>query len=123
MLIYISTDYVFDGENPPYNVNDKPNPLNFYGKSKLGGEEAVRQADPQAVVLRVPVLYGETEYNAESAINILLDAVKVKGVFCMNVKMKNVGSNRKKIICRIAVNKLTWIMLDCVIQLMVNIIF
>ncbi|KAG2220135.1 hypothetical protein INT45_006163 [Circinella minor] len=76
MLIYISTDYVFDGENPPYNVHDKPNPLNFYGKSKLAGEEAVRQVDPQAVILRVPVLYGETEYNGESAINILLDAVK-----------------------------------------------
>lgn len=32
-LVYISTDYVFDGTSPPYHVNDQPNPLNFYGWS------------------------------------------------------------------------------------------
>ncbi|RXM96439.1 Methionine adenosyltransferase 2 subunit beta [Acipenser ruthenus] len=37
-VIYISTDYVFDGRNPPYDVNDTPNPLNLYGKTKLEGE-------------------------------------------------------------------------------------
>ena len=37
-LIYISTDYVFDGRNPPYGEDDAPNPLNLYGKSKLEGE-------------------------------------------------------------------------------------
>lgn len=40
-LIYISTDYVFDGINPPYKENDVPNPLNLYGKTKLEGEKAV----------------------------------------------------------------------------------
>jgi S-adenosylmethionine synthetase len=35
LLIYISTDYVFDGKNPPYDVRDKVNPLNTYGTSKL----------------------------------------------------------------------------------------
>ncbi|KAI9278765.1 hypothetical protein BDA99DRAFT_493100 [Phascolomyces articulosus] len=88
MLVYISTDYVFDGTNPPYQVNDQPNPLNFYGKSKLGGEEALRQVDPQAVILRVPVLYGKTEYNGESAINILLDVIKNHD---KQVDMDNVG--------------------------------
>ncbi|KAI8140380.1 RmlD-like substrate binding domain-containing protein [Fennellomyces sp. T-0311] len=88
MLVYISTDYVFDGTSPPYQVDDKPNPLNFYGKSKLGGEEAVREVDPQAVILRVPVLYGETEYNGESAVNILLDALKDQS---NTTDMDNVG--------------------------------
>jgi S-adenosylmethionine synthetase len=32
LLIYISTDYVFDGTSPPYDVRDKANPLNLYGK-------------------------------------------------------------------------------------------
>ncbi|KAI9254649.1 RmlD-like substrate binding domain-containing protein [Sporodiniella umbellata] len=76
MLIYISTDYVFDGKNPPYNVDDKPNPLQFYGRTKLDGEEAIRSVFPQAVILRVPILYGETEYNGESAVNILIDTVR-----------------------------------------------
>ncbi|OBZ82841.1 Methionine adenosyltransferase 2 subunit beta [Choanephora cucurbitarum] len=75
MLIYISTDYVFDGTSPPYEVDDKPNPLQFYGETKLAGEEAIKSVYPDATILRVPILYGHTEYNSESAINILIDVV------------------------------------------------
>lgn len=45
-LIYISTDYVFDGRNPPYGENDAPNPLNLYGKSKLEGEREILRHCP-----------------------------------------------------------------------------
>ena len=45
-MLYISTDYVFDGKNPPYRESDDPNPLNFYGKSKLDGEKVVLETDP-----------------------------------------------------------------------------
>lgn len=38
-LLYISTDYVFDGNSPPYAVDAVPNPLNLYGKTKLEGEK------------------------------------------------------------------------------------
>ncbi|CEG80527.1 hypothetical protein RMATCC62417_14849 [Rhizopus microsporus] len=67
--------YVFDGTSPPYEIGDKPNPLQFYGQTKLAGENAVRQVYPNAVILRVPILYGETEYNGESAVNVLIDVV------------------------------------------------
>eukprot|EP00457_Paulinella_chromatophora_P001901 gb/GEZN01001903.1/.p1 GENE.gb/GEZN01001903.1/~~gb/GEZN01001903.1/.p1 ORF type:complete len:336 (-),score=43.52 gb/GEZN01001903.1/:1552-2559(-) len=72
-LIYISTDYVFDGTKPPYRVSDDHNPVNLYGKTKSQGEQAVRkwceQADNplKAVALRVPVLYGEVEKLEESS--------------------------------------------------------
>jgi S-adenosylmethionine synthetase len=56
MLIYISTDYVFDGTSPPYEVDDKPNPLQFYGQTKLDGENVIREVYPDAVILRVPIL-------------------------------------------------------------------
>ncbi len=56
-LLYISTDYVFDGENPPYSENDEPNPVSVYGKSKLLGEDFVNRLS-SSIVLRVSWLFG-----------------------------------------------------------------
>ncbi len=44
-LLYISTDYVFDGKSPPYHPDSVTNPLNFYGQSKLDGEKVVLEAN------------------------------------------------------------------------------
>ncbi|CAE6477965.1 unnamed protein product [Rhizoctonia solani] len=79
-LIYISTDYVFDGTAAPYSVDAKPNPVNLYGETKLAGERAVlddgyQEKSGQRVVLRVPVLYGPAPKNSDSAINVLVDIV------------------------------------------------
>lgn len=49
-VVYISTDFVFDGERGNYNEEDKPNPLNTYGESKLRGEEAVLKAKSGLVI-------------------------------------------------------------------------
>jgi len=56
-MIQISTDAVFDGMQGNYRETDTPNPLNTYAKSKLAGEQAVAQANPEAVIARV-VFYG-----------------------------------------------------------------
>ena len=45
-IIYISTDYVFDGLNPPYSEDSVPNPVNKYGATKLLGEKAVLGINP-----------------------------------------------------------------------------
>ena len=56
-LVYISTDYVFDGTAPPYTPSSTPNPVNLYGRTKREGELAILETvDAEAVVLRVPVL-------------------------------------------------------------------
>jgi S-adenosylmethionine synthetase len=76
-LIYISTDYVFDGTSPPYTPSARTNPVQFYGQTKRDGELAVLGVDgAKTVVLRVPVLYGPAPKNSDSAINILLDVVQ-----------------------------------------------
>ncbi|XP_031133516.1 methionine adenosyltransferase 2 subunit beta isoform X1 [Sander lucioperca] len=80
-LLYISTDYVFDGRNPPYGEDDSPNPLNVYGRSKVEGERETLRHCPGAAVLRVPVLFGEVESVTESAVTSLwLDVQNVSEV-------------------------------------------
>lgn len=56
-MIHISTDAVFDGTQGNYMETDVPNPLNTYAKSKLAGEQAVAQSNPEAAIARV-VFYG-----------------------------------------------------------------
>jgi len=78
-LIYISTDYVFDGTSAPYDVDAIPNPIQLYGKTKLAGEQTTLSTVSEIgrrVVLRVPVLYGPVKVNSDSAINMLLDVVR-----------------------------------------------
>lgn len=65
-LIHISTDYVFDGRKDPpepYLEKDEPNPLSYYGKTKLEGEMAVRQATDHYLILRTAWLYGVRGHN------------------------------------------------------------
>lgn len=60
ILIHISTDYVFDGyKNTPYTINDIPNPINEYGKSKLLGEKKVQEVLNQYHIVRTSWLYSE----------------------------------------------------------------
>jgi len=62
--LYISTDYVFDGtKNTPYVPQDKTNPLSVYGKSKLAGEIALKQHNPNHYILRTSWLYGHKGKN------------------------------------------------------------
>lgn len=75
-MVYISTDYVFDGTAPPYHPESPTNPLNFYGKSKLAGELETLNNAPNSIILRVPILYGHVEYMAESAVTALIDPVR-----------------------------------------------
>ncbi|XP_016022564.1 methionine adenosyltransferase 2 subunit beta isoform X3 [Rousettus aegyptiacus] len=75
-LIYISSDYVFDGTDPPYGEEDIPSPLNLYGKTKLEGEKAVLENNLGAAVLRIPVLYGEVEKLEESAVTVMFDKIQ-----------------------------------------------
>ncbi|MGP9076920.1 dTDP-4-dehydrorhamnose reductase [Geobacillus thermodenitrificans subsp. calidus] len=59
-LVYVSTDYVFDGTvNVPYNEFAPTNPLSVYGKSKLAGEQFVRDLHSKFFIVRTSWVYGK----------------------------------------------------------------
>lgn len=59
VLVHISTDYVFDGTSPtPYTEASPTHPINTYGRTKLAGDEAVRQAGGQFLIARTAWLCG-----------------------------------------------------------------
>ncbi len=59
-MLYVSTDYVFDGTKDGfYEVDDEPNPINVYGKTKLLGEEAVQKILDKYFVVRISWVFGE----------------------------------------------------------------
>jgi dTDP-4-dehydrorhamnose reductase len=57
-LVHYSTDYVFDGaKNSPYAENDSPNPVSAYGRTKLAGEQAVRDSGADHLIFRTEWVY------------------------------------------------------------------
>jgi dTDP-4-dehydrorhamnose reductase len=57
-LIHVSTDYVFDGKAGPYREEHQPNPLGFYARAKLAGENALLNGKAVFAIARTMVLYG-----------------------------------------------------------------
>jgi dTDP-4-dehydrorhamnose reductase len=57
-IVYVSTDYVFDGERGMYRETDIPSPINYYGLTKLVAEELVRSSDLLYTVVRTSAIYG-----------------------------------------------------------------
>lgn len=57
-LIHISTDFIFDGKEGFYHEEDTPNPINYYGWSKLWSEKAIQESGVVYSILRTIVVYG-----------------------------------------------------------------
>jgi dTDP-4-dehydrorhamnose reductase len=73
-FIFLSTDFIFDGERGMYRENDKPNPVNYYGKTKLEAEEAVKEYEHDWSIVRTVLVYGKNH----SGHNDILKTVKAK---------------------------------------------
>jgi dTDP-4-dehydrorhamnose reductase len=68
-LVHVSTDYVFDGrKTTPYTIEDEPNPISLYGKSKLAGEQAVRENLERSYIVRPARIFGVGGRNFASLI-------------------------------------------------------
>ncbi len=76
-IIYISTDYVFDGKEGPYDENAKVNPLSIYAKHKLEAEEIIRSEVKNWLILRITNVYGD-ELRDKNFISRLINVCKNK---------------------------------------------
>jgi len=83
-LIHISTDYVFDGKNyKPYTEDDKTNPQNIYGSTKLAGEKSIQEVmTTDATIIRTGWLYSEFGNNfVKTMLKLGFDNKEIKVIF------------------------------------------
>jgi dTDP-4-dehydrorhamnose reductase len=77
-MVYISTDYVFDGEHGPYLEEEPVNPLSIYAQHKLEAEQMVLRDDPQHLVLRITNVYGDEIRNKNFIARIIEQCLEKK---------------------------------------------
>ncbi len=75
-LIHISTDYIFDGKNGPYSEIDKPNPIGYYGRSKLASENSIHSSGVRNTILRTNVLYGPAKFSRPHFVRWVISSIK-----------------------------------------------
>ncbi len=87
LLIQLSTDYIFDGRKGEYSEEDIPNPVNYYGETKLMAEEYIHSQMDSFLIVRLSVLYSHFIYkenffdwvysqlNNEKAIKVVIDLI------------------------------------------------
>jgi dTDP-4-dehydrorhamnose reductase len=78
-LTHVSTDFIFDGTSGPYREDDLPNPLSFYGESKLKSEEVVKAGSMPFAILRTVLVYGITPHMSRSNIVLWAKGALEKG--------------------------------------------
>lgn len=78
-LVHLSTDFIFDGEDGPYDEEATPNPVSYYGESKLKAEEIVLKSSLDAAILRTVLVYGIAEDMSRSNIALWAKGALSKG--------------------------------------------
>lgn len=74
-FIQISTDYVFDGNNGPYSEDDLTNPINIYGRTKLGAEKVIANQSSDWCILRTNVLFDYYKGTKASFVKWIIDSL------------------------------------------------
>ena len=74
-FIQISTDYVFDGTDGPYEEDDETNPISVYGQTKLAADKWLTNNHPKATIFRANVVYGYTKRTKASFVKWVVDSL------------------------------------------------
>jgi dTDP-4-dehydrorhamnose reductase len=75
-LIHISTDFIFDGTEYPIAENALPNPLNFYGLTKLAAEIALEKSNISYCILRTQMVYDLAQHAKKNVVMWILDSLR-----------------------------------------------
>ena len=78
-LIHLSTDFIFDGENGPYTEEAEPNPLSYYGETKLESELILKKSSCRWAILRTIIVYGIVNDMSRSTIVLWAKGALEKG--------------------------------------------
>jgi dTDP-4-dehydrorhamnose reductase len=104
-IVYISTDYVFDGKDGPYVHDEKPNPKCVYGKSKAVGEKYITDAACQSLIIRLSATYDARGTNfASSCAAMLLSGAQVPAATDQYVTPTLAKNAAKMIVDLVALN-------------------
>lgn len=99
-MVYISTDYVFDGEKKePYEVDDKPNPINYYGLTKYLGEREVQNILEKYFIVRISWVFGKNGINFVKTMLRLGQERKELRVVCDQVGSPTYTYDLAKLLC------------------------
>jgi len=74
LLLHISTDYVFDGKAGPYSEDATPNPINYYGATKLEAERAIEASRGDYIIIRTAFIYGSGERGASKLVRQIVNS-------------------------------------------------
>jgi dTDP-4-dehydrorhamnose reductase len=75
-LIHLSTDYIFDGKSGPYTEEDKPFPINYYGRTKLAAENSIRTSGVRFTIIRSNVLYGPVKFGRPDYVRWVINSLR-----------------------------------------------
>jgi dTDP-4-dehydrorhamnose reductase len=104
-LIHFSSDYIFNGDSGPYSEDAKPNPINYYGKSKFASENIILSKLNNFSIIRTNFLYGNSDLYNPTFINSVYNNLKqgkqinvVNSLYSCPVFTKDIGIGVKELI-------------------------
>jgi dTDP-4-dehydrorhamnose reductase len=80
-FVFISTDFVFSGEEGMYQEEDVPSPVNFYGKSKLDAEDAVNEYSDGWCIVRTVLVYGKPATGKQNILTVVKEKLEKGEVY------------------------------------------
>lgn len=100
-MLYVSTDYVFNGEGQTsFDVNDPKGPLNVYGESKLKGEKVVLESCKRAFVVRTSWVFGEKNTNFIATMLRLSETHNEVNVVCDQIGSPTYSKHLARLLCK-----------------------